>query len=139
MKLKWVVSGVLLVVVAVFTVYGLLKDAEENVAKLTFSDTINIVDVEPDYEIRTLTTVYNGGGDNSGIVGGDYFDRFEEIMEVFDGVEPFGDGGVFVFSVNKMDGTVLNYSFSDGDDSEEFKLVSSFYQDVSSLFQEEIY
>lgn len=111
----------------------------EDVEALYFTKDSVVLSVVPDHELRTLAIVYDEN--NTGVVGGDFFDRVEEILGVFDlyPVSVEDKEGTFIFSVEMKDGQTKKHIFNLADTSEEFGLLDSFYFDVSELFAEDIY
>jgi len=137
--MKFRILVILVAVMVTTSSCSLLGKSYEDVQALYFTEDEIVLSVVPDHELRTLAVIYDEN--NTGIVGGDFFDRVEEILEVFEDypVEVEDKEGVFAFSIEKFDGATKKYVFDMTDDSDEFGLLDSFYADVSGLFLEEIY
>lgn len=122
-----------------FSSCSLLGESYEDVQALYFTKDEVVLAVVPDHELRTLAVTYDEN--NTGIIGGDFFDRVEEILEVFEDYPVVVEDkeGAFAFSIEKFDGDTKKYVFDMTDDSDEFGLLDSFYTDVSELFSEEVY
>jgi len=136
MKFRWILGGVILVILVSFAACSLFKDSHEDVGSLAFLSDEILLEVTPDFEMRTLSVKYL---ENDGIIGGDFFDRIEEILDVFEGDVEGSEDGEFSLAIGMMDGKVFRYRFAEGSESEEFKLISSFYDDVVLLFSEDVY
>ena len=111
----------------------------EDVHALYFIKDEVVLAVVPDHEMRILAVTYDET--NTGVIGGDFFDRVDEILGAFEDypVEARDKEGAFAFSVEKADGDTKKYVFDMTDDSDEFGLLDSFYIDVAELFSEEVY
>lgn len=108
--------------------------------------------IKPDNELRTLAISYARDFSNDiyediksdGVIGGNFFDRFEEILLEFDGYQEsqtelaLGQGE-FYFSITQNENETKNYLFEVEDSSTEYVLVKSFYSDVIELFSEDVY
>lgn len=137
MKLR--IFVMLVAVMVVLSSCNLFGKNYEDVQALYFTKDEVVLSVVPDHELRTLAVVYDEN--NTGVIGGDFFDRVEEILGAFEEypVEVEDIEGSFVFSVEKADGETKKHVFELTDNSEEFGLIDSFFSDVSELFSEEIY
>ncbi len=137
MKLRILVM--LVAVVVTLSSCSLFGESYEDVQALYFTKDEVVLVVVPDHEMRTLAVTYNES--NTGVIGGDFFDRVDEILGVFEDypVEARDKEGAFAFSVEKADGDTKKYVFDMTDDSDEFGLLDSFYTDVAELFSEEVY
>lgn len=136
MKIKWLAGGVILVVLVSFAACSLFGDGSEDVGSLAFVRGEVMLEVTPDFEMRTLSVKYL---ENEGVIGGDFFDRIEEILDVFEGDVGGSEDGEFSLAIGMTDGKVFRYGFDEGSESEEFVLISSFYDDVVLLFSEDVY
>lgn len=118
---------------------SLLGKSYEDVQALYFTKDSVVLSVVPDHEMRTLVVTYDEN--NTGVIGGDFFDRVEEILRVFDEypVNVEDVEGAFTFSIEMNGGETKKHIFDMSDASEEFGLLDSFYFDVSELFSEDIY
>jgi hypothetical protein len=137
MKLRILVM--LVAVMVVLSSCDLFGKSYEDVKALYFTKDSVVLSVFPDHELRTLAITYDEN--NSGVIGGDFFDRAEEILGAFDEypVSVEDKEGTFTFSVEMNDGETKKHIFDLTDVSEEFGLLDSFYFDVSELFSEDIY
>lgn len=124
---------VLLVSLAACSLFG---GGLEDVGSLAFVRDELMLEVTPDFEMRTLSVKYL---ENDGVIGGDFFDRIEEILDVFEGDVGGSEDGEFTLAIGMRDGKVYRYRFDEGSESEEFMLISSFYDDVVLLFSEDVY
>lgn len=109
--------------------------------------------VKPDNELRTLAILYVQNFSNDiyedkemdGVIGGNFFDRFEEILKQFeDSVETQSEldlvePGKLLFTIKLNENEDRNFVFDAGDSSMEYQLVKSFYSDVIELFSEDVY
>jgi hypothetical protein len=136
MKHRWIVGGVMLVLLALLVACSLFGDNSEDVGSLAFVRDEVMLEVTPDFEMRTLSVKYL---ENEGVIGGDFFDRIEEILDVFEGDVGGSENGEFTLAIGMRDGKVYRYRFDEGSESEEFMLISSFYDDVVLLFSEDVY
>ncbi len=118
---------------------SLLGKSYEDVEALYFTKDSVVLSVVPDHELRTLAITYDEN--NTGVIGGDFFDRAEEILGAFDGypINVEDKEGTFIFSIEMNDGETKKHIFDMADVSEEFGLLENFYSDVSELFSEDIY
>lgn len=112
-----------------------------------------MIKIEPDYDLRSLSVVYkkdykNHDGDISyddveaeGVLGGNFFDRFEKIITVF--ADPDFDQKTFAVSTG-FDVTIL--PLIDGEEErtimmmfDDEDLVREFFLDISEKFNVDIY
>ncbi len=117
---------------------------------------VSDVMVVPDKELRTLQVEYRLTFPDrteetieldiqtDGIVGGDYFDRFEEILMILDnGIVELSDfedmDGELSFFIERSDGLMEDYKFSLADDRNQVTEIVDYYYDITSLFKEEVY
>ena len=119
------------------------------------------LDFIPDYEKRVLSVSFvplgEDGALSEGNIGGDNFDRFEEIIETVDSavksdtlgcggqISTSSDGSVentgLLFMMDYVEGETVDFdlyncSVLNGDD---LKNVMGFYEDVSALFTENVF
>lgn len=136
---KGLLSGISILILLIFSGCDLFVKSYEDVQALYFTKDEVVLSVVPDHELRTLAVTYNEI--NTGVIGGDFFDRVEEILGAFEDypVETEDKEGAFTFSIEKTDGDTKKYVFDITDESEEFGLLDSFYTDVSELFSEDVY
>lgn len=109
----------------------------------------------PDYELKTLTVEYskiypqkgkNGeiDIDTDGIIGGEYFDRFEAILvllknyEIKEDAELLAGAGKFTITVEKDNKQVQEYEFGQNLNPESYAIVNEYYSDVTALFTENV-
>lgn len=111
----------------------------------------------PDYELRTLEVDYSVfypfrteetesvDIDTEGVIGGDYFDRFEEVVNLFEkgNFDDFKKEGIvgagrFDVVLEKEDGSLGKYSFMGVAENKNFETVKSFHDDVVTLFTEDV-
>ncbi|MBD3360527.1 hypothetical protein GF366_01865 [Candidatus Peregrinibacteria bacterium] len=111
----------------------------------------------PDYELRTLEVSYSVvypfrteetesiDVDTEGIIGGNYFDRFEKIVNLFESgkfddlkEEDIVGAGGFDVILEKEGSSVEKYSFRGVTENKNFKTVKSFHDDVVALFSEDL-
>lgn len=129
--------GISILSLFIFSACDLFGEKYEDINSLTFNNDGILLEVIPDYEIRTLSVVYDA--EDTGIIGGDFFDRAEEILEVWADSETELGEGKFIFSIYHKGGEVNEYFFDLTDASEEYLLLQTFYSDVSALFNEDVY
>ncbi|MFH1533809.1 MAG: hypothetical protein ABID64_02665 [Nitrospirota bacterium] len=137
MKLRILVM--LVAVMVTTSSCSLFGKSYEDVEALYFTKDEVVLAVVPDHELRTLAVTYDEN--NTGVIGGDFFDRVDEIFGVFENYPVVLEDkeGAFAFSIEKSGGDTKKYVFDMTDDSDEFGLLDSFYTDVSELFSEEVY
>ncbi|MFH1218360.1 MAG: hypothetical protein V1679_00775 [Candidatus Peregrinibacteria bacterium] len=158
----FVVLAVMAVVVALFTMCSFWRGGVGDVSKVVFF--VNpgalgpeyyfesVLEVVPDYELRTLAVDYkyefplsdDRGKDiaSEGVVGGEFFDRFEGVLNVLEDYkvvkEDIVGAGVFdVTVVNKN--KEIKYNFHTGIEDEDFKFLEDFQKDLEGVFLEEVY
>lgn len=105
--------------------------SDENASKIS---------IAPDYEKRILAVTYTGNLneiENTGDVGGEFFERFEEVSKIVSewhvGMVSNNDGPVFI----SMDGPEY-YIYWDYD-LEGLEEVKVFYENLDSLFNADVY
>lgn len=155
------------VFVAVFVVLfsGCYFFGDKEVSSLTFVLRENGVDkaaadysesyfrLVPDYEFRTLAVDYSvtypnksidgkpDSYESSGVIGADYFDRFQKIVDLFYDlkVNP-GEVGDFEVKVEYPDAEYLYlFDFNGVPEISGFADVKAFYSDLDKLFFENVY
>ncbi len=116
--------------------------------------------VVPDYELRTLAVDYTlffpyrtemtdlADIDTEGVIGGDYFDRFEDIIGILkmDTYEEIKNEELkvvgaynFIVEVEREGEKVDTYWLGWHEEFEKFEEIDSFYIDVVALFMEDVY
>ena len=112
-----------------------------------------VLTFEPDYDLRNLSVHYVHSfpeGENvdlqpnvssEGMMGGDVFDRFEEVVELLTSDDFFVREKGAPVKVTLVDsvGTQWPNEFSWGSDYEGLDLLQAFYTDIISRFEEDIY
>lgn len=134
---KRLIIGISVLSLFLFSACDLFGEKYEDINSLTFNNNGLLLEAIPDYEMRTLSVVYDA--EDAGIIGGDFFDRAEEILGVWVDSEVEKSEGNFIFSIYREGGEVNEYFFDLTDTSEEFLLLETFYTDVSELFNEDVY
>ncbi len=112
-----------------------------------------IVTFEPDYDLRNLAVQYvhvfpeGESGElppnvsTEGMMGGDVFDRFEEVVALLTSDDFFIREKGAPIKVTLVDGAGTEWpnEFSWGSEYEGLDLLQAFYTDVVSRFEEDIY
>jgi hypothetical protein len=110
----------------------------------------------PDYELRTVSVNYtldfpsdegelpdSRNIDSEGVIGGEYFERFERIISALDpevvGVNTSDSAENFTVVLEKKNGVLEEYDLAFVDDESLIELLSVYYLDVVELFTEEVY
>ncbi|MEK7086028.1 MAG: hypothetical protein AAB953_03375 [Patescibacteria group bacterium] len=144
-----------IVVLAIVITLGGCFGGSKKASKVTFTvenkSEASVLELTPDYEKRTIAATYNSGAlkediSSTGQIGGEYFDRFEKIVDFVIKYEKSLDVAWPVIPTDPASYSV-NVEFKDGksykvdwllyDDSvEEFAEFESFYSDVTILLTE---
>ncbi len=110
----------------------------------------NIV-LAPDYELRNLAVDYGHvfpnrteetvqlDVDTEGMLGGDFFDQFEEVMVVVMDKDFKAEEGEVVLMVIDMEGKETRYAFNWGDEIAGLDTIQQFYTNLVATFEENIY
>ncbi|MBT4917520.1 hypothetical protein HN709_04260 [Candidatus Peregrinibacteria bacterium] len=98
----------------------------------------------PDYGVRLLEVKFDG--DEKGTIGGDYFDRFEDVSNLvvkeFDqgrGVVAASDDQRISFEIHLLGRDDVVFSDFQPAEMIDYEEVESFYVDIADLFEREIY
>lgn len=129
----------------VFSSCSFFGGSKQDIAYLRFSVQDVEMSFQPDYELRTMAVKYSLSSNisNEGVIGGEFFDRFEEILsstskdiwkEQKDPSSP-----TFTISVEKENGEIKQYDLYTVGDQGVFKMVEQFYLDVIDLFSQDVY
>ncbi len=112
--------------------------------------------VSPIYEDRTLSLEYtrvypdrteetlDADVDTGGIVGGENFDRFEEIVELIKGFDYEGKdegtigGSTLIVDLEFVNGEHRRFEIDWNNESEGLEEIRSFYLDLSNMLTEEV-
>jgi hypothetical protein len=125
----------------------LFWDFDKSVSELVFYYTEANLKIVPDYQIRSLSIEYETEGNDAiktdGIVGGEYFDRFEGVVEILDS-DSLETNGTCVgdynlsYTMTNVSGNEYNEKLHLCDDySEDVEFVRDFYLDTVKLLVED--
>ncbi len=149
----------------VFSACTFFNNSKEDVSYLRFSvkdDASNgtqsqevQISFQPDYELRTMSVKYslifpyktdvteNSDISNEGVIGGEFFDRFEKILDATKkdiwNKQKDSTAPTFIISVEKENGEIKDYDLYAVEDEEVFKTIEQFYLDVIDLFSQDVY
>jgi len=136
---KWFL---VLLLVSVFSLSACFQKKFDVASVTIYFDAEGVMVVEPDMEARTLGVVFEEGAEEmEGMVGGEFYDRFEEILRQLEKYEKDYVGAEAVpnstLVVSWVKSSGQNYQKGDFLDSDEVESFGSFYDDVAELLTEE--
>lgn len=101
-------------------------------------------EIIPDYQGRLLEVEF--GGKENGTVGGDYFDRFEDIVDLIQQEYEDGRGVVAATDDQRISFSLRLTDHDEGlfvdfvpEEMKDYEDIESFHADIADLFEREIY